>query len=56
MEYDIYDIITKRDSEVAKIRSQIHIGEATNDECIMVQIEFQKEIEKIMRLNANFDY
>lgn len=53
--YDLYDIIQKRDIEVEKLKKQIELWQATHEECIMVQIEFQKEIERIIELNSKFD-
>lgn len=53
--YDIYDVIKKRDEEVEKLRRQIQEWKATIEECIAVQIEFQKEIERIIEMNSTFD-
>ncbi len=53
--FSLYDIVNKRDEEVKKLRQQIKEGKATDEECIMVQIEFQKEIERIIEFNSKFD-
>lgn len=53
--YDLYDVIQKRDLEIAKLRRQIQDWKATDEECIMVQIAFQEEIERIIEINSKFD-
>lgn len=52
---DLYEIIQKRDIEIEKLKKQIELWQATQEECIMVQIEFQKEIDRIMAFNSKFD-
>lgn len=54
--FDIYDVMEKRDSEIKKLKEQIQCWNATDVECIMVHVAFQKEIERIITNNAKFDF
>lgn len=53
--YDLKDVIQKMDEEILKIKRQIELWEATESDCIMVQLEFQKEINRILEWNSKID-
>jgi len=53
--YDLYDVLQKRDEVILEIKRKIEIWEATEEECIMVMIEFQKEINRILKWNSLHD-
>lgn len=55
MEYDIIDVINKEHEEISKLKMQIAKWEATEEQLLLVQIQFQKEIDRILSYNSKHD-
>lgn len=54
-QFDLYEVIERRDTELVKIKRQIQMWEATEKDAIMLAECFQNDINQILAWNSQHD-